>query len=322
MQKSLGGRVVVKLVDCLLAILAIPSGIVLKIFRKRGGGKNFPRTLTVLKRLGIVPIIDHYYDPFYNSDYFPASARDARALPGVDFKLPQQLRFLRTLKYSNELIAMKLDDVGKSLTDFHFDNKRFERGDADFLYQFIRAVKPRKIVEIGSGYSTKIARLAQIRNRNESGLATKHICIEPFEMKWLEELGDIEVVRSRVEMFDFNWSTELQAGDLLFIDSSHMIRPHGDVLKEYLDILPRLSPGVFIHVHDIFSPRDYPAYWQQNMILWNEQYLLEALLSNGTRYEIIAALNQLKHEHFAALLDVCPYLLAESEPGSIYIRTK
>jgi predicted O-methyltransferase YrrM len=322
MKSSPLGRMIVKTVDLLLAVLAFPSGVVLKIFRKRGGGKNFPLTLSVLKWLGVVPIIDHYYDPFYDSDRFPDNASETRSLPGIDFNVPQQLEFLRTLESSHELVAMKLDIAGKSVADFHFNNQRFERGDADFLYQFIRTIKPAKIVVIGSGYSTKIARLAQIRNRHESGLVTKHICVEPFEMKWLEELGDIEVVRSRVEVFDFDWTTELQAGDLLFIDSSHMIRPHGDVLKEYLDILPRLSPGVFIHVHDIFSPRDYPARWQQNMILWNEQYLLEVLLSNGTRYEVIAALNHLKHEHYDALLKVCPYLLAESEPGSIYIRTK
>jgi predicted O-methyltransferase YrrM len=217
---------------------------------------------------------------------------------------------------------LNLNAPPKSVADFHLDNGRFVRGDAEFLYQFIRTIKPKKIIEIGSGYSTKIARLAHIKNKQETSKSTKHICIEPFEMKWLEDLGDIDIIRSRVETLLLDWSSELQAGDLLFIDSSHIIRPHGDVLKEYLDILPRLSAGVYVHIHDIFSPRDYLKRWQHQMNFWNEQYILEALLSNTNRYEVVAALNLLKHDQFDALQRVCPYISANDEPGSIYIRVK
>jgi hypothetical protein len=96
-------------------------------------------------------------------------------------------------------------------------------------------IKPRKIIEIGSGHSTKIARIALIKNHSESGQRATHTCIEPYEMGWLEKVDGIQVIRERLETCGLDWAKELSAGDLLFVDSSHMIRPQGDVLNEYLE---------------------------------------------------------------------------------------
>ena len=102
-----------------------------------------------------------------------------------------------------------------------------------------------------------------------------------------------------------------------------MIRPQGDVLHEYLTILPQLQSGVIVHVHDIFSPRDYLDNWvRRDIRFWNEQYLLEATLGNSARYEVIAALNLLKHDHYSELERVCPYLELNREPGSFYFRIR
>ena len=102
-----------------------------------------------------------------------------------------------------------------------------------------------------------------------------------------------------------------------------MIRPQGDVLYEYLNIIPQLQSGVLVHVHDIFTPRDYLDNWiRRDVRFWNEQYLLEALLGNSARYEVVAALNLLKHEHYAELKRVCPYLESDREPGSFYFRIR
>jgi hypothetical protein len=206
---------------------------------------------------------------------------------------------------------------------FRLNNQSFESGDADFLYQFLRAIKPQRIIEIGSGHSTRLARTALLANQAETGHASTHMCIEPYEQKWLEQLGGIQLIRKRLEDCEIDWTSELSAGDLLFIDSSHMIRPQGDVLKEYLEILPQLSSGVYVHIHDIFTPKDYLQSWiQNNVFFWNEQYLLEALLADKTRYEVIAGLNYLKNHHYERLKSVCPYLSPEREPGSFYIRIR
>jgi hypothetical protein len=159
------------------------------------------------------------------------------------------------------------------------------------------------------------------QNEVESRKITKHICIEPYEQPWLDYLGGITLIRERIEKLEFDWKNELTEGDLLFIDSSHMIRPQGDVLMEYLQIIPKLTKGVYVHVHDIFTPKDYLKRWIiDDVRFWNEQYLLEALLTDTKKYEVVAALNYLKHHHYDALQNVCPYLSTAHEPGSFYFK--
>ena len=117
--------------------------------------------------------------------------------------------------------------------------------------------------------------------------------------------------------------SQLEANDILFIDSSHIIRPQGDVLFEYLELLPTLASGVTVHMHDIFSPRNYPAEWlKEEVRFWNEQYLLEAFLAHNADWEIVAALNYLQHAHPAKLKTVCPYLEGSGQPGSFYMRRR
>jgi hypothetical protein len=102
-----------------------------------------------------------------------------------------------------------------------------------------------------------------------------------------------------------------------------VIRPQGDVLFEYLALLPSLNPGVYIHIHDIFSPRDYPDDWVYNQhLFWNEQYLLEAFLTCNKQFKIVGALNYLAHNHRRELAAKCPVFAdrPESEPGAFWIR--
>jgi len=113
----------------------------------------------------------------------------------------------------------------------------------------------------------------------------------------------------------------LEKGDLLFIDSSHMIRPQGDVLYEYLQLLPTLAPGVIVHVHDIFTPRDYLESWVIDEVkFWNEQYLLEALLTDTKSWKVLGALNFLKNNYYRELKAKCPFLTPDREPGSFYLE--
>lgn len=311
-----------RLMDAVLFAIVVPAAFVLRAYRRRDGAK-FPRSTRVLKKIGVFPIVDHYYEPMFNDSSLTRPLSDDRDLPGIDLNVDGQLDYLSKLNFSSELIAMKLDRQPVDLTDFYIDNPSYGPGDAEFLYQIIRSIKPRKIIEIGSGYSTKIARIALIKNHSESGQRATHTCIEPYEMGWLEKVDGIQVIRERVEACGLDWANELSPGDLLFVDSSHMIRPQGDVLKEYLEIFPLLASGVYIHIHDIFTPKDYPYQWIVNDVLfWNEQYLLEALLSNTERYEIVGAVNYLKHHQYEKLRAVCPYLTAEREPGSFYIRVR
>jgi hypothetical protein len=128
-------------------------------------------------------------------------------------------------------------------------------------------------------------------NLDVENYSCKHICIEPYEMPWLKDIG-VELIREKVENIELDFFQQLEENDILFIDSSHIIRAQGDVLYEFLEILPSLKIGVFIHIHDIFKPRDYPNHWLLDKhLLWNEQYLLEAFLSNNSDFKIIGSLN-------------------------------
>ena len=303
-------------IDLLLLPMILPSGLIMKSYR-RIGSDRLAKTTKLLRIIGTFPIIRNYYEPLFDTQLLVRNKLYNRNLPRLQMDVEKQKVFLTNLTFANELLALDLTNAKDVNLNFYIDNGSFESGDAEFLYQVIRFLEPNQVVEIGGGESTKIIQLASRKNVIQS----KHLCIEPFEMGWLDGLNGIDLIRQKIEDTNIDWSEILKANDLLFIDSSHMVRPQGDVLYEYLEILPQLSKGVYIHIHDIFTPRDYPESFLVNEIrFWNEQYLLEAISSNSNRYEIVAGLNYLKQNFFSELKGVAPYLNLNNEPGSIYLR--
>ena len=96
---------------------------------------------------------------------------------------------------------------------------------------------------------------------------------------------------------------------------------HLQNLFEYLELIPSLQKGVIVHVHDIFTPCDYPEHWFRSHVrFWNEQYLLETLMTNNKKYQVIAPLFFLSKKHFSRLKKYCPYLSNKSMPSSFYIK--
>ena len=272
--------------------------------------------------MGIFPLRDHYYEPLFNPKVLTRPLSEARELAAVDLNVEEQLDLLKRFQYNSELSAFPLKP-GRA-REFYYDNGIFESGDAEYLYNMIRSFKPRRLVEIGSGQSTLMAANAIKANiRDDPNYSCAHICVEPYEAEWLESL-DVEVIRKPVEQISKQLFCDLEENDILFIDSSHMIRPQGDVLCEYLEILPLLSSGVLVHIHDIFTPRDYIAEWiVTGARFWNEQYLLEAFLSFNDEYKVIGALNFLRHQYPEELASVCPVLgkqIDHREPGSFWLR--
>jgi hypothetical protein len=285
---------------------------------RRIGIRRLPACRATLMRAGIYPLRDHYYEPQFDHRHPRQPYSADRSLPGIDWNIKGQLRWLEQFTRADELADLAERPIGG--LEFYLDNDAFLSGDAEVWYQLIRAGKPRRIFEVGSGFSTRMAIRALHRNSiDDPAYRCRHVCIEPYEMPWLEQTG-VEVVRERVEQLPIAFFSELAAGDILFIDSSHIIRPQGDVLFEYLELLPTLAPGVIVHVHDIFSPRNYLEHWLVNDVkFWNEQYLLEAFLTHNPAWRIIGALNFLHHHHYDALKTVAPYLQPGREPGSFYL---
>jgi predicted O-methyltransferase YrrM len=158
-------------------------------------------------------------------------------------------------------------------------NSHYSSPDTDVLYLMIRLLKPARLIEIGCGNSTRIIRQA-IR---DGGLNTKLIAIDPQPRQDITELVD-HIQRERLEFADRAAFEALVAGDVLFIDSSHLAAVGNDVVHLFGDIIPRLPKGVVVHVHDIFLPFDYPAVGDRYgpvRATWSEQYVLHALLHGG-----------------------------------------
>ena len=272
-------------------------------------------------QLGILPVLDHYYQPLINpKKHLKKSLRDNRELSGIDFNSEEQLDLLAQFKYNEELLKIPLKK-GKDI-EFYYNNGSYESGDAEYLYNIIRLFKPNRILEIGSGHSTLIAQNAIAKNKlDNSSYTCNHVCIEPYEKPWLKIL-DVEFVREKVENIDKSFFLKLEVNDILFIDSSHIIRAQGDVLFEYLELLPTLKSNVLIHVHDIFTPKDYLDDWVYNRhVLWNEQYLLEAFLIFNSEFRIIGALNYLAHNFQVEFEEKCPIFAKQQgrEPGAFWM---
>lgn len=306
----------ISLADIFLVPFVYPSAWLLKNIR-RVGVQKFPLCKNALFNVGVFPIRNDYYEPQFDMRKINRSFSEERSLPGINWNIKEQLEYLERFTFSDELANIS----DERTNDFNFNNSMFASGDAEYWYQLIRLLKPKKIFEVGSGNSTLMAITAIRKNQEDDhDYKCKHVCIEPFEMPWLEKT-EVSVLRKKVEDFEISFFSELGENDILFIDSSHIIRPEGDVLFEYLELIPSLNKGVIVHVHDIFSPRNYLSEWLKNEIrFWNEQYLLEAFLSHNNTWKIIGSLNYLHHNHYEKLNTVCPFLTPDREPGSFYIQ--
>ncbi|HWI19732.1 MAG TPA: class I SAM-dependent methyltransferase, partial [Vicinamibacterales bacterium] len=229
----------------------------------------------------------HYYEPLPDFRSIIAGATTTvRVSSAIDFDLDGQRRLVRRL---GDSYRAELEAIAKA-NGFDFHNEYFAGLDAAVYYALVRDLRPARVIEIGSGMSTRIAAQALERNRAD-GHGGELVCIEPFPQPRLtQDMPAITLITEPVERLPLETFDTLQANDILFIDSSHAAKFGGDVCREFLEILPRLRPGVWVHVHDIFFPHDYPAEWLiEKRIAFNEQYVLEAFLAFNRSFSVRAA---------------------------------
>lgn len=184
--------------------------------------------------------------------------------------------------------------------------------------------KPRNIYEIGSGNSTYLSAQALLRNQHEGHAAAQLVAFEPNPNAVLKAgFPGLSVLReTRIEDVPISEFDNLHRNDILFIDSSHILKLGGDVRYEFLEILPRLKEGVLIHVHDIFLPAEYPKHWVVNdHMFYNEQYLLQAFLAYNHSFEVIWAGSFMHLKHPDKLQAAfSSYKPSQTWPGSFWIR--
>jgi len=242
-----------------------------------------------------------------------------RSLPGVDFRLPAALDLLDALeKFSPELDSLPYQNTAGF--QFWFENGTFTDFDAAALHGLLRHLKPKRYVELGCGWSSYISSHALARNATENAPCDA-VYADPVPRRDLSELlATGRVLIKRVQEVPFDLFTALEPGDVLFIDTSHVLKVQSDVEYELLRILPSLRPGVWIHFHDVFSPYDYPEDCVRMPIRmsWNEQYALEALLTGGGNYVVELPLFLLWKEHLSDLQTLLPR--GKSRPHSFWMR--
>jgi hypothetical protein len=275
----------------------------------------------------------HYYLPIPDeADLQDPLVNMPSDLVGVDMNDARALEFLREVvnPYQAEFRASFPVHAIKGGSGFFLVNGGFMAGDAHVYYAMIRHQRPRRIVEIGGGNSSMLAAAACLRNRDEYGAKPHLTVVEPYPNEQLKRgIAGVDVlIDRRIQEVDMSLFESLGAGDIFFVDSSHVLRPGGDVQREYCEILPRLAPGVLIHIHDISLPKPYFHFYFQNHLYWNEQYLLQAFLTYNSRFEVVWPGTHMFMKYPDEVLKAFPeiadmkakYPLAE--PSSFWLRVK
>jgi hypothetical protein len=230
-------------------------------------------------------------------------------MPGVDMNATYQLHLLREAfpRFHDEYRAFSHHRTSIPY-EFHYNNGMFDGTDALALYCMVRHFRPRRIIEIGGGYSTMISARAALLNEE-----TELIVIEPYPGETLRRgfPGYSALIDQRIQDVDRQWFSSLGDGDILFVDTTHVVRTGGDVNYIFLDLIPRLNEGVIVHVHDIFFPREYPKGWViDRRIFWTEQYLLHAFLVFNCAFEVMycnSYLASYHHEQMQATFPESPW---------------
>jgi predicted O-methyltransferase YrrM len=273
---------------------------------------------------------NHFYSPIPDTQALPdALWQKESELPGIDMRDEEQLDFLRRIvdRFGDELGALPRSQGEVAVGEYFLDNGAFESVDAEIYYAMIRTHRPARVLEIGAGWSTLLA-LRALRANRADGAAGHLLAVEPYPHGFtrtaidretdLAELRDVPVQELPLATFE-----SLGAGDILFIDSSHVLRIGSDVQYEFLEVLPRLRPGVLVHVHDVFLPGEYPRDWVfgPEHRFWNEQYLLQAHLADNSRTEVVWGSSWMHRRHPDELEKaVASYDRRSRFPGSFWFR--
>ncbi len=245
-----------------------------------------------------------------------------RPMPGLELDLERQLELISgELRPLIEELDVPLLPRADRL-ELHLDNPWYGPMDAHLLYAVIRRLRPRRVLELGSGFSTLFIHRALEANRREQPQAQiRHEVVDPHPSPALGQLRDAVTLRAEPAAgLEAEAFSQLQDGDVLFVDTTHVVKPGGEVARLVLEVLPALAPGVVVHFHDIFIPFAYPrVFYDRYNVHWQEQYLVQAFLAFNPNFEVKLsnhALWRLRRDQVAPLF---PGLREGMQPGAFWI---
>lgn len=266
----------------------------------------------------------HYYSPIPDIEEIAARPHvtleeHAGVLPGVDLNVNAQLELLDQFSpYHDEL---SFPATPSETSRYYYDNDWYGYGDAIVLYSMLRHYRPSRIVEIGSGFSS-----AAMLDVNDSWLRneTTFTFVDPSPERLLSLLTSRDrekctILAEHIQTAPLGLFSDLATNDILFIDSSHVVKSGSDVAYLLFNVLPSLNAGVLVHIHDIFWPFEYPREWLLQGRAWNEAYFLRAFLQFDSTFEIVYHYDFIRKRHEEVLREKLP-LCIEAPGSSIWLR--
>lgn len=256
----------------------------------------------------------NFYSPLPQLERLPADTFDRRnPCPGIVWDTNAHESFLEDLVPFLEEFTPP--------DEFSWDNGMYGAVESEILHAVVRRHEPKRIVELGSGFTSLIIAGA-CRLNASAGRPVDYSCFDPFPrdfvrhgIEGMNSFAPVSATDVPQEQFD-----ALSAGDIVFVDTTHTVKVASEVNRLMLEVFPKLAPGVLIHVHDIFLPYEYPREFFQSQCYWQEQYLLQALLTENPNLEVllpVAAMCRERPEFIGALM---PWHRAPSGPGAFWIR--
>lgn len=247
----------------------------------------------------------HYYSEVPDRRSLRAERSWARRveLTGVEWSLDDQMAWLEKIcrPYVGEVRGL---EEWRGLG--HDRGPGYGPIESQVLHCAVRWLAPRRILEVGSGVSTVISRRAADRNQKEGRGGTTVTCIEPHPRDALRELHGVDVIAARAQDVDGGLFGALEAGDLLFVDSTHAVRTGSELARLYLEVIPRLAEGVIVHIHDIVLPYLHQPDVLDSVFDWQESTLLAALLTDNPRLAVLACESALHHDRADGLARLLP----------------
>ena len=245
--------------------------------------------------------------------------RNVTECPGLDLRTEHQLVILEEMaQFYHEA---PFGDAPVNGCRYYYQNTFFPPGDAIVLYAMLRRLRPKKVIEVGSGFSSAV-----MLDTNEKFLQDEInlTFIDPYPNRLLQLLSDADqrrhkVVKQTVQQVPLKEFEALAAGDVLFIDSSHVVKIGSDVRHLLWEVIPRLPAGVTIHFHDILWPFEYPQEWVLAGNAWNEAYFVRTFLQYNSAFQIEYFNSYMAHAHEQALRERMPLCLPRSG-GSLWLE--
>jgi hypothetical protein len=265
----------------------------------------------------------HYASPIPDTEEALQALQQTPNLLVKDINLQSSKQLLLLREFESYIKTIPFNEnADHSRFRYYFNNTMFQRMDGTILYAMLNHLKPKKFYEVGSGFSSGLV----LDMKEMFKLDLKLTFIEPYPdrlesiLKETDRLTTI-IYKNKIQEIDVSVFEELNENDILFLDTSHIVKTGNDVTYWLFNILPVLKPGVIIHIHDIFWPFEYSKEWIENQKCYNEIYFIRAFLMNNNDYEILFFNSYVQNEFKSTLIEIDPNLI-DNSGASLYLRKK